>query len=89
MGLALEERVDAPPEDWTPLALAASLQVCLAAPNLLIQEQSLGIHYNESADPYDYLVDTCVFSYRDGWVARTGRLWRLRAVGEVADFCCR
>ncbi|WP_410813332.1 galactonate dehydratase [Micromonospora sp. 067-2] len=51
-----------------PLALAASLQVGFAAPNLLIQEQSLGIHYNESADLHDYLVDASVFSYQDGWV---------------------
>ena len=31
-----------------PIALAASLQVSFAVPNLLIQEQSLGIHYNVS-----------------------------------------
>ncbi|HEY0401655.1 MAG TPA: enolase C-terminal domain-like protein [Blastococcus sp.] len=29
-----------------PIAVAASLQAGLASPDLLIQEQSLGIHYN-------------------------------------------
>jgi galactonate dehydratase len=51
-----------------PIALAASLQVGFATPNLLIQEQSLGIHYNEGADLLDYLVDRSVFGYRDGYV---------------------
>ncbi|MFI6599426.1 galactonate dehydratase [Nonomuraea sp. NPDC050536] len=51
-----------------PIALAASLQVGFATPNLLIQEQSLGIHYNEQADLLDYLVDRSVFAYRDGHV---------------------
>lgn len=52
-----------------PIALAASLQVGAASPNLLIQEQSLGIHYNKGADLLDYLVDPSVFQYRDGFVA--------------------
>ncbi|GGQ10240.1 galactonate dehydratase [Streptosporangium pseudovulgare] len=51
-----------------PIALAASLQVGFATPNLLIQEQSLGIHYNEHADLLDYLVDPSVFAYADGHV---------------------
>lgn len=53
-----------------PIALAASLQVGFAIPNLLIQEQSLGIHYNQQADLLDYLVDPAVFAYRDGHVPR-------------------
>ena len=40
-----------------PIALAASLQVAFATPNFLIQEQSLGIHYNAGTDLLDYLVD--------------------------------
>jgi galactonate dehydratase len=52
-----------------PIALAACLQVDLTLPNLLIQEQSLGIHYNEGSDLLDYLVDRSVFDYSDGWVA--------------------
>jgi len=53
-----------------PIALASSLQVALASPNLLIQEQSLGIHYNAGSDLLDYLVDASVFDYTDGFVAR-------------------
>ena len=53
-----------------PIALAASLQVDFASPNALIQEQSLGIHYNEGSDLLDYLVDQSVFGFADGFVAR-------------------
>ena len=53
-----------------PIALAASLQVDFASPNALIQEQSLGIHYNEGSDLLDYLVDTSVFGFADGYVTR-------------------
>jgi galactonate dehydratase len=54
-----------------PLALAACLQVDFATPNLLIQEQSLGIHYNVGNDLLDYLVDISVFAFRDGHIERT------------------
>jgi len=54
-----------------PLALAACLQVDFATPNLLIQEQSLGIHYNEPGeDLLDYLLDTSVFDFHDGHIHR-------------------
>jgi len=53
-----------------PIALAASLQVGFTAPNLLIQEQSLDIHYNAQADLLDYLADRSVFGFQDGYVAR-------------------
>jgi galactonate dehydratase len=53
-----------------PIALAASLQVDFASPNFLIQEQSLGIHYNEDNDLLDYLVDPAVFAFTDGYVER-------------------
>ncbi|MGH8794484.1 MAG: galactonate dehydratase [Stackebrandtia sp.] len=56
-----------------PIALAASLQVAFATPNFLIQEQSLGIHYNEGGDLLDYLLDTSVFDFTDGHVARPTR----------------
>jgi galactonate dehydratase len=47
------------------------LQVDFAIPNLLIQEQSLGIHYNgPGSDLLDYLRDPSVFAYHDGWVER-------------------
>ncbi|MDX1745906.1 MAG: galactonate dehydratase, partial [Halobacteriales archaeon] len=50
-----------------PIALAACLQVDACAPNALIQEQSLDIHYNQTADVLDYLVDPGVFAYEDGF----------------------
>lgn len=53
-----------------PIALAACLQVDFASPNALIQETSLGIHYNQGADVLDYLVDTSVFGYSEGFVER-------------------
>ena len=51
-----------------PIALAACLQVDATAPNALIQEQSLDIHYNETSDVMDYLADPSVFEYDDGFV---------------------
>jgi len=53
-----------------PICLAASLQVDFCTPNAFIQEQSLGIHYNQGSDLLDYLVDPRVFEYRDGFVHR-------------------
>jgi galactonate dehydratase len=53
-----------------PIALAACLQVDFATPNAVIQEQGLGIHYNAEHDLLDYLVDTSVFDFRDGYVER-------------------
>jgi galactonate dehydratase len=51
-----------------PIALAASLQLDACTPNVIIQEQSLGIHYNQGSDLLDYLKDPFVFQYRDGFV---------------------
>ncbi|MDH5019944.1 galactonate dehydratase [Halobacterium rubrum] len=51
-----------------PVALAACVQVDAVAPNALIQEQSLDIHYNETSDVLDYLEDPSVFDYEDGHV---------------------
>lgn len=53
-----------------PIALAAGLQVDFATPNFLIQEQSLGIHYNLTSDLLDYVVDTSVFANTDGYLQR-------------------
>ena len=53
-----------------PIALAASLQLDWCTPNAVIQEQSLGIHYNQGADLLDYLEDPTVFEYQDGFVYR-------------------
>ena len=54
-----------------PISLAASLQVAFCTPNFLIQEQSLGIHYNKDADLLSYLVDTEPFRFVDGHAHRT------------------
>ncbi|MFJ9554638.1 galactonate dehydratase [Nocardiopsis sp. NPDC101807] len=54
-----------------PVALAASLQVAFATPNFLIQEQSIGIHYNKDAEMLDYVVDAGVFAFPDGNIHRT------------------
>ncbi|MGN6471923.1 MAG: galactonate dehydratase [Rhizobiaceae bacterium] len=46
-----------------PISLAASLQVGFCAPNIVIQEQSLGLHYHQGysglpkAEMHDYLAD--------------------------------
>ena len=56
-----------------PIAFAASLQLDFGTPNCIIQEQSLGIHYNQGADLLDYLADRTVFEYRDGYVHRNRR----------------
>ena len=53
-----------------PIALAASLQVALATPNFLIQEQSIGIHYNGGAELLDYLVDPAPLRIVDGHIQR-------------------
>ena len=54
-----------------PLALAASLQVAFATPNFLIQEQSIGIHYNtadNAAELLDYVLDPAPFAFPDGYI---------------------
>jgi len=53
-----------------PIALAASLQVDFCSPNAVIQEQSLGIHYNQGSDLLDYLADPHVFAYDGGYVPK-------------------
>lgn len=51
-----------------PIALAACLQVDATCHNSFIQEQSLGIHYNQGNDLLDYLADSSVFNYENGYV---------------------
>jgi galactonate dehydratase len=51
-----------------PIALSACLQVDATSHNAFIQEQSLGIHYNQGSDLLDYLVDQSVFDYKNGYV---------------------
>jgi galactonate dehydratase len=52
-----------------PIALASCLQLDACTHNMLIQEQSLSIHYNQQADLLDYLADPTVFAYQNGYVA--------------------
>ncbi|MBP1931405.1 galactonate dehydratase [Ammoniphilus resinae] len=51
-----------------PIALASCLHLDATSYNAFIQEQSLGIHYNQGSDLLDYLVDRSVFEYKDGYV---------------------
>ena len=51
-----------------PIALAACLQVDAVCYNAFIQEQSLGIHYNEGGDLADYVKDGSGFDLKDGWL---------------------
>lgn len=53
-----------------PLALAACLQVGFSTPNYLIQEQSIGIHYNKGAEVLDYVLDTAPLKFVDGGFER-------------------
>jgi galactonate dehydratase len=52
-----------------PIALAACLQLDAVCQNAVIQEQSLGIHYNKANDLLDYVSNPDVFAYADGHVA--------------------
>ena len=53
-----------------PIALAACVQLDFCTPNAVIQEQSLGIHYNQGSDLLDYLADRSVFEYENGTILR-------------------
>ncbi len=57
-----------------PIALAACMQLALTTPNFVIQEMSLGIHYNtDGHDLLTYMLNPEVFSVKDGTVeALTG-----------------
>ncbi len=51
-----------------PLALAACLQVAACAPNVAIQEMSLGIHYNVGADLFTYCKHKDQLTPKDGFL---------------------
>jgi len=51
-----------------PLALAACVQLAACAPNVAIQEMSLGIHYNVGADLYTYVKDKTPLTAVDGYL---------------------
>ena len=52
-----------------PLALAACLQLAGCAPNVALQEMSLGIHYNVGHDLLSFVSDPTPLTARDGWLA--------------------
>ena len=52
-----------------PVALAACLQLDFVAHNAMLQEQSIGIHYNEGADLLDYVVNKEDFACTNGHIA--------------------
>jgi galactonate dehydratase len=51
-----------------PLALAACLQLAATAPNVALQEMSLGIHYNVGGDLYTFCTDPAPLTAVDGWL---------------------
>ncbi|MDR2525113.1 MAG: galactonate dehydratase [Oscillospiraceae bacterium] len=51
-----------------PIALGACIQLDACTPNVFIQEQSLGIHYNQGGDLLDYLADPSIYIYKDGYI---------------------
>lgn len=51
-----------------PLALASCLQIAACAPNVVLQEMSLGIHYNVGSDLHTYLTEPGVLTPTDGYL---------------------
>ncbi len=51
-----------------PIALAACLAVDFVSYNAVIQEQSMGIHYNQGAELLDYVVNKEDFDIKDGFI---------------------
>ena len=51
-----------------PLALAACLQLAACAPNVAIQEMSIGIHYNVGHDLLNYITAKDVLTAVDGYL---------------------
>jgi|SRR5690625_1653145 len=51
-----------------PIALASSLQLDAVSHNAIIQEQSMGIHYNKTADLLDYVVNKEDFNFKNGTI---------------------
>lgn len=51
-----------------PIALSSCLQVDATSYNAVIQEQSIGIHYNKDRSVLDYITNPEDFTFRDGYV---------------------
>jgi len=67
-----------------PLALAACLHVDFASWNAVLQEQSIGIHYNTSGELLDYVVNKEAFDLERGCM----RPFTLPGLGVVIDEAC-
>ncbi|MES2898871.1 MAG: galactonate dehydratase [Pseudomonadota bacterium] len=52
-----------------PVALAACLQVDFVSHNAVLQEQSMGIHYNQGAELLDYVKNRDDFRMEGGYIA--------------------
>jgi galactonate dehydratase len=57
----------APHAPYGPIALAATFQIDACTPNVFIQEQSLGIHYNKGFDLLDFVKNKEIFDFNDGY----------------------
>ncbi|MBF4695780.1 galactonate dehydratase [Fusibacter ferrireducens] len=69
--IAMAETFDmgvAPHAPYGPIALAATLQIDTCSPNVFIQEQSLGIHYNKGFDLLDFIKNKEIFQHKDGFL---------------------
>ena len=52
-----------------PIALSSCLNVDAVSYNAVIQEQSIGIHYNKDKSVLDYVLNKNDFAFTDGYVA--------------------
>lgn len=52
-----------------PVALAACLAIDFVSYNAVLQEQSMGIHYNQGADLLDYVVNKDDFEITNGFIS--------------------
>jgi galactonate dehydratase len=75
-----------------PVSLAASLQIGFCSPNVVIQEQSLGLHYHQGfsglpkGEMHDYLADSAPLTTVDGAFAPlSGPGLGIGIVGEVVE----
>ncbi len=51
-----------------PIALASCLHVDFVSANAVIQESSIGIHYNKGYDILDYMKNPEIFNLKDGYI---------------------
>lgn len=58
----------APHAPYGPVALAATLQLDVCTPNVFIQEQGLGIHYNQGFDLLDFVSNKEIFQFEQGYL---------------------